>query len=140
MADLIYNRGLDELRDWQTASYKALLLKGSGYTPNKDHDYVANLTPASNETALAGYARVTLSGMVRTVDDTLDRVTYDCADLAFGSIAVGDTISAMVVYLFVTNDADSILVGYHDLVDTATDGAPFTYQVNAAGLYYIDNS
>lgn len=140
MPDLIYTRGLDELRDWQTDTYKALLLKGSGYAPSKAHDYVADLTVATNETALAGYARVTLAGAVRTIDDTNNRIVYDCNDIAFGTIAAGDTITAMVVYKFVTSDADSILIGYHDLVDTATDGLAFTYQVHPSGLYYLDYS
>lgn len=140
MADVAYNRGLDEFGggQWAGSTFKFLLLKGSGYTVNKDHDFVADVTPASNETALAGYGRVTAGSKTRTIDDTNDRITYDCADPAFGSIAAGDTISAMVLFRFVTNDADSILVGYYDLPDTITNGTPFTPVLSASGVSYYD--
>lgn len=140
MADGIYNRGLDEPGggQWASGTWKFLLLKGAGYTFNKDHDFVSDLTPASNETALSGYARVTAGSKTRTIDDTNDRITYDCADPAFGSIAAGDTITAMVLFRFVTNDADSILTGYFDLPDTATNGTAFTPVLGANGVLYAD--
>lgn len=138
MADLLYNRGADELATFTTSTYKFLLLKGSGYTPDRDHDYVADLTPASNEVTVGGYARVTASTKTRTIDDTLDRITYDCDDPAFGTLVAGETVSAMVLFRFVTNDADSILVAYYDLTDTATNGTAFTVQLSTAGVAYVD--
>jgi len=138
MANLIYNRGLDELAAWTSSTYKFLCMKGTGYTPDKDHDFVADLTPGSNEIAGAGYARVTASSKTRTVDDTLDRITYDCDDPAFGSIVAGETITAIVLCRFVTNDADSILIAYFDVADRATNGAPFTPTIPATGLLYTD--
>lgn len=140
MSDLAYNRGLDELSTWTSNTFKFLLLKGSGYTPNKDHDYVADLTPASNEITVAGYTRQTAATKTRTIDDTNDRITYDCDDPSFGTLTAGETISAMVLYRFVTNDADSILVAYCDLADTATGSAsPFVVTINTAGIAYVDS-
>jgi hypothetical protein len=138
--DICFNRGLDEPGGgvWASGTWKFLLLKGSGYTVNRDHDFVADLTPGSNETALSGYSRQTAGSKTRTIDDTNDRITYDCADPAFGSIAAGDTISAMVLFRFVTNDSDSILAGYYDITDTVTNGSPFTVTLGAAGTSYID--
>lgn len=138
MADGLYNRGLDELAPFTTSTYRFLLLKGAGYTFNKDHDFVADLTPGSNEVTVAGYARPTAGTKTRTVDDTNDRITYDCADPNFGTTVAGETVSAMVFYRFVTNDADSILIGYYDLADTATSGVPFIVTVGTAGLVYVD--
>lgn len=138
MADGVYNRGLDEMATFTSNSFKVLLLKGSGYTFNKDHDFVADLTPASNEIAGSGYSRQTLASKTRTIDDTNDRITYDAADPAFGSIVTGETVSAMVLYRFVTNDSDSILVAYYDLPDTPTDGNPFTVILGSSGLLYND--
>lgn len=138
MADLIYNGGLDRLRDFTTGTFKFLLLKGSGYTPDKDHDFVAGLTPASNEVAGAGYSRQTAASKTRTVDDTNNRITYDCADLAFGSIASGETVTGMILYQEVTNDSDSVLIAYYDLTDTATTGAAFSVAIGAAGVAYAD--
>lgn len=138
MADAVYNRGLDELAAFTTNTYKFLLLKGSGYTFNKDHDFVSDLTVASNEVAGSGYARVTAASKTRTIDDSADRITYDCADPAFGSIVTGETVSAMVLFRFVTNDSDSILIGYYDLADTATNGTAFTVTLGANGVMYTD--
>lgn len=138
MADGAYNRGLDELATWTTGTFKFLLLKGSGYTFNKDHDFVADLTPGSNEVTVAGYSRQTAGTKTRTIDDTNDRITYDCADPSFGTLTAGETVSAMVLYREVTNDADSILVGYYDLVDTPTAGAPFPVTIGTNGVAYVD--
>jgi hypothetical protein len=140
MADIAFNRGLDELATWTSSTYRFLLLKGAGYTPDKNHDFVADLTPGTNEVAGAGYARVTAAGKTRTIDDTNDRITYDCDDPAFGSITTGETVTGMVLYRFVTNDADSILVGYYDLADTATNGAAFTPTLAATGAAWVDQA
>lgn len=141
MTDVAYDYGLDALGNgsWLADTYKWLLIKGGGgYTPNKDHHFVADLVPASNECGQAGYARVTASTKTRTVSTALDRCTYGCANPAFGSIAVGDNIVGAVLFKFVTNDADSILVGYYAITSTPTDGNPFTPIVNAAGVAYDD--
>lgn len=138
MADGLYNRGLDELATWGSNTFKFLLLKGSGYTFNKDHDYVSDLSPGSNELTVSGYSRQTAGTKTRTIDDTNDRITYDCADPSFGSAAAGETATAMVLFRFVTNDADSILIGYYDITDTPTDGNPFVVIISASGVAYVD--
>lgn len=141
MTDVAYNAGLDVLGNgsWTGDTYKWMLLKGTGYTPNKDHHFVADLTPASNECGQAGYTRQTVAGKTRTVDNTNDRITYDATtDPAFGSIAAGDNITGLVLFKFVTNDADSILIGYYALTSTPTDGNPFVVFLNAAGVAYDD--
>lgn len=139
MADGIFNRGLDELAAFTGSTYKFLLLKGSGYTFNKDHDFVSDLTVGSNEVTVAGYSRQTAGTKSRTIDDTNDRITYDCADPAFGTLTAGETVSAMVLFRFVTNDSDSILIGYYDLTDTATNGTTFTVVIGANGVMYVDS-
>jgi hypothetical protein len=139
MADLLYNRGLDVWSTFTSDTVRALLLK-TGYTPNVDHDFVADLTVASYEITVAGYSRQTLGTKTRTIDDTNNRITYDCADPAFGTLTAGETVVAMVVYKFVTNDADSILLGYYDLVDTATAGLAFTVELSSSGLCYLDQA
>lgn len=138
MATTVYNRGLDELRDFTSDTFMALLLNDAGYVPNKDHDFVADLTPGTNEIAGAGYSRQTLATKTRTIDDTNDRITYDCDDLDFGTIAAGENVEAMVVYRFVTNDADSILIAYYPLGTIATTGLAFPVVVSASGLLYVD--
>lgn len=139
MAVTVYNRGLDQLNDFTSGTYKWALLK-SGYTVNRDHDFVADLTPGSNEISGSGYARVTASGKTRTIDDTNDRISYDCDDPAFGSIVAGETYVAAVLFKQVTNDADSILIAYFPLASTATDGSPVTPAIPAGGFMYVDEA
>jgi len=136
MATTVYNQGLDELRNFTSVSFKALLLKGAGYVVNRDHDFVAALTPAANEVAGAGYARQSLATKTRVIDDALDRITYDCVDLDFGSIAVGETVTGVVVFRFVTNDADSVLIGYYPIGSVPTNGNPFLVSIDPTGLLY----
>ena len=138
MADGAYNRGLDELATWTTNTFKFLLLKGSGYTFNKDHDYVSDLTPGSNEMTGTGYVRATAATKVRTINDSLDRITYDCDDPIFGSIAAGQTATAMVLFRFVTADSDSPLIAYYDIADTGTNGTPFSVVIPTTGVAYVD--
>lgn len=142
MANLIYNRGLDELSVWTTGTFKFLLLKGTGYTANRDNDYVSDLTPASNEVSSAGYSRQTAGTPTRTIDDTLDRITYDCTDPSFGTVTTGQTVTGMVLYRFVTVDADSPLVAYFDLspgYDTAAF-SPFVVAIAGTGVAYVDQA
>lgn len=138
MADGVYNRGLDEFAAFTSSTYKFLLLKGSGYTFNKDHDFVSDLTPGSNEVTVGGYTRQSAGTKTRTIDDSNDRITYDAADPAFGTLLAGETVSAMVLYRFVTVDGDSILMAYYDLTDTATNGTAFTVTLGANGVAYVD--
>lgn len=138
MAVTVYNRGMRELPDFTTSTFKALLLKGSGYTPNKDHDYVADITPASNEVTASGYARVTLGSKTEAIDDTNDKIVYSCANPNFGTLAAGQSVTGMIVYREVTNDADSILVACFTFTAVGSSQvAPFTVAVPTEGLLYL---
>lgn len=138
MPTTVYNAGLDELRNFASVTFEALLLNDAGYVPDPDDVFVADLTPAANEIAGAGYSRQALAGKSRTVDNALDRITYDCGDFDFGNIAAGENVTGMVVYRFVTNDADSILIAHYPLGTIATTGLAFPVLVSAAGLLYTD--
>lgn len=136
MAVVVFNQGLDLLATWATDTFKFMLVKGSGWTPNKDDDFVAATTPASNEVSVAGYSRQTAGTKTRTVDDTNDRITYDCADPSFGTLTAGQTVTGMVLFKFVTVDADSPLIAYYPLGSIATAGLPFPVAIATAGVAY----
>jgi hypothetical protein len=140
MADVLYTRGIPEWFEFTTGTYRVLQLKGSGYTVNKDHDFVSDLTVASNENDATDYVRKTLSNPTESIDDTNDRVTYDADDIVWTGLggATNATVSAHVLYRFITNDAASILMGYYDTTDTATNNTDFTFQVSSSGLGYFD--
>ena len=136
MATTVYNRGLDELRDFTTDTFRALLLDNI-YTPDKDDDFVSDVS--ADELAGAGYARPTLGTKSRTIDDAQDRIEYAAADPDFGPIVAGETAQYMVVYRFVTNDADSILIACYDIGGVPTNGAAFVVQWDATdGFAYTD--
>src|SRR5687768_8340746 len=75
MANLVTNKCKFELftgaADLDAADLRMLLLKGG--TPTADTNFVDDLTPASNELTVSGYARATLSGSrsPRTTPTTL---------------------------------------------------------------------
>ncbi len=144
MANKWYNRGLylnlSSSLDLAADTLKVLLLKGSGYSFDPDHNFVADLTPASNEVSGGSYARQTLAGKSVTEDDANDRAAFDCSDLTFSAVPAqggGAQVTALVLFKEVTNDADSPLLAFFDTVT----GLPFTpsgsdvvFQVAAAGL------
>lgn len=136
MAVTVFNEGLDLLATWGSDTFRFLLLKGSGYVVNRDDNFVSALVPASNEVNAAGYSRQTAGAKTRTVDDTLNRITYDCADPSFGTIVAGNTITGMVLYKFVTVDADSPLIAHYPLGSIASAGLPFPVAIAATGVAY----
>lgn len=132
----LYTHGADAMGGgaWTTDTFEFLLLKGTGYTPNKDHHFVSELTPASNECSVASYSRVTMTSPVRTPDTTNDKVIYDCDNIDFGSLESGETVTGLVLYKFVTDDSDHILVAHFDLGTLPLTGSSFQVIVGTGGV------
>lgn len=106
------------------ATLKVMLLKAG--TPTPDTNFVTDLTPASNELTVSGYARQTLSGVTVTEDDTNDFAYVDATDPVFSSLATGETITWAILFRFVTNDTDSPVYCNYDVTDTPTNGGNIT--------------
>jgi hypothetical protein len=111
-------------------------LAPSGYTPDVDHDFLADITEigaVTNYTPGAGSSsHPTLASKTITVDDGANKVVFDAADPAFGALGSGATIEWMVIYKFITNAAASPLIACLDVPTTPTNGASITGQLNAA--------
>lgn len=141
MANAAYNRGKKKFIDgglnFATADLRVLLVT-SGYTFNADHNFVSDLTPGSNELSGTGYARKTLASKATTQDDTNDRAEGDCDDIAYTAINAG-TAAAAILFVQVTNDADSYLVGKYDTggFPLVTNGGDATIAINAEGFLQI---
>lgn len=105
---------------------KAALLRSTGsYVFNPDHDFVADLVSNGMvEITVASYARITLGGRTLNLDDTLDRAWADVNDVAFGTLEAGQTVSGILIYEHVTNDADSIPLCFFDGKVKVTAAAP----------------
>lgn len=140
MASFLYQNGLKALlgaSNAETATIRAMLVT-SGYSANKDHDFVDDLTPGTNELNGTGYSRKTLANVTVTADDTNDRVVIDADDVVWTAINAG-TAAAVVLFLFVSNDADSILLAYIDSggFPIVTSGQDMTVSWSSSGIAYI---
>lgn len=132
------NRRMTAAINLATASIKALLLRSTGsYVFDPDHDFVADLfTNGGVEISVASYVRKTMTGQTTTLDDTNNRSVWDFDDIAFGNLEVGQTVSAVVWYEFITNDAASPLIRYVDgkirIVAAAPAAVPTTNAISGA--------
>jgi len=142
MASLVYNNGMHlivtQALNFDTDDIRCLLLK-TGYTPDKDHVYVSNLTPASYEVTVGGYSRTAslAANTAITKDDSTDRVKFAASNVAFGALATGETVIAAVIYKYNAADASAPLICYADFTDTPTNGSTFTVNWHADGIFYI---
>lgn len=136
---MLYNKGLDALANIATAGFSWLLLQGTGYVFNRGDDFVVDLDPASNEVTVAGYGRLLFAGGTRTVNDTLNRVEYRATNPDFGSLDPGESVTALVLVQNVTDDDDSILVGYYNFASIDSgDMTPFVIEFTDNMLAYTD--
>jgi len=131
MASFVTNRGSLDLQSnvvvWASDTIKCRLV-ASSFTPDKDN------------TVMTGYTAIgtdqTLGSKTRTEDTTNDRIVYDAADPTYTAVTIGSTIGWVVVYKFVTNDADSVPVFVLDVTDTPTNGGDISVAFSASGIGY----
>lgn len=123
---------------------KAMLLD-TGYTPDKDHEYVSSIV--ANELGGTGYVggfggsgRKALAGKSIAKNDTTDLVVFDCNDLSWTAIDAG-TVGYVAIIEEDTNDASSPVIAIVDASpDVPTNGGDYTLQVHATnGLLTISS-
>lgn len=123
-----------------TDTIKALLVS-SAYTPNRDHDFVSDVTEISGASGytggFAGAGRKTLASKTLTVDDTNDRFVFDAADVSFGTLGTGPTIGGAVLCKEITSDAASPIIAFIGCTNTPTNGSPVTFQFDAIGIFTV---
>lgn len=127
MANVIYNKMLElvggSTLDWASDVIRVALERDtSAYTADKDHDFYDDLgTNGFVEISVASYARQTLGTKTAAIDLTDDRYEWDAADIDFGALEAGQTVSGYVIYRQVGGDdttpANDELLAY---VDTAS--------------------
>ena len=139
MANIVYTQATGKFGDgsyaWKASGgtiFKATLL-GTGYTPNVDHDTIADI--GANELAVS---RVTLTLQDKSIDDTLDLVKYLFSNtLSFASIP------AIVRYCLIvkenTPDSTTELVFCNQLTSDVGSGLTLQLTCNAAGLFTTKN-
>lgn len=126
-----YNRGkfiiANSSLDWGADTIRALLVDSS-YTFDPDDNFVSDIT---GELTDGSYARQTLGNKNVSEDDTNDQATLEADPVDFGALT-NETPAGIVIFKFVTNDADSPLISFSDAGFGATaNGAG--YVVNGEG-------
>lgn len=147
MAAVLYNRGAKLLGD-NTGRVNFLgdtikiMLVTSGYTFNRDHDFVSSAS--GSELSGTGYTggfngsgRKTLGSKTITEDDTNDRAVYDAANPSAWTAINAGTVAAAIIIKENTSDADSDLIAYLDGSAVATNGGDLTVSFHTDGLWYL---
>jgi hypothetical protein len=103
-----------------------------------DLNFVSQIS--ANELSGTGYTggfggagRKTLASKTVTEDDTNDRAYFDAADLTWTAINAGTPVMALIIKE-ITNDAASIVIGWVDVNDIATNGGDYTVAWDANGI------
>lgn len=129
MASLVFNIAKSGLMngtiDLDTDDIRsALLMTNTTADTDADADTLSALT--LDECDATGYARQALASEAVSTDDTNDRGEFDANDVSFTSLS-GDATrdsQGLLIYLHVTNDADSVPICFidftADLPSTAT--------------------
>ncbi len=128
----LFNEGARQLLsggsiDWANDTIKARLVD-------------ASVTPDRDETVMTGYTAVgtdqTLAGKTKTTDTATDRIVLRADPPSFAPGA-GYSAATLVVYKFVTNDADSIPLICLVVSVPLTVASPVNIRFAAAGLAYL---
>ena len=114
---------------------RMLLLVGGSTLPvgafSADLNSVADLLAVpTTECAVSGYARTALGSETVTEDDANEQALLDCADVAFGALATGETLRGYALYVEAGSDSARDLLVVSDENFTAsgvpTNGGTFT--------------
>lgn len=127
-ASFFFDNGTYQLdtgaKTWTGGTVKARIMTGS--LPAKTVTVMTGITAATGSTDWTATNRVT------TNDTTNHRTTFGCDDPTWTSVAGGSTVTAVVFYWFVTDDADSIPIFLIDVTDKATSGITETLPLSTA--------
>ena len=145
MASLVYTRAKYQIAngdiDLTGDDIRVFLVKVAGSTTTdteEDTTFIDQFTTLG-EVSATNYVRKALAGEVVNEDTANDRAEFDATDVTWSSLggASNDTIGALIVFKFVTNDTDSIPIAYIELTDTTTNGGDITVSWNVEGILQL---
>src|SRR5687768_7611369 len=96
-----------------------------------------NLFTTLDEFDGANYARKTLANEAVNIDNANDRGEFDADDITWTALGAGTRAAqAMIVFKFVTNDADSVPIAFIDSggFPITANGGDLTISWNAEGI------
>ena len=142
MANFVYNQGKFLLANGSLnllTDNVALMLVANTYEASAaiavltDANTVHEIASHEITTAtVSGYARVALTS--KTVSETDDSSTsngfafFNAANVTFSSLGTGNTVGGCILFRQGTNNSDSPLIAFYDVVDTPTNGGDITIQ------------
>lgn len=145
MASIAYNQFKADLASGVynlTSATVKVLLVGTGYTPDPDHQFVSDITGGPNYelsgtnyvAGFSGAGRKTLASTTVTKDNTNDLAYYDAADLTWTAINAG-TARYAALYSPNTTDANSkLLMIIQFPADFVSNGGDGVLQWNSGGI------
>ena len=117
-----------------------VLLVDTNYTFDPTHINVSQITNEVTNNVGTGYARKTVANFSITKDDVNDKVTFDCDNVNYTAINTVEDLRAKILYKKVTNDADSVLIGYFQGTVLPTNGSDLQVVIDAQGLADVLNT
>jgi hypothetical protein len=102
-----------------------LLKTFAGTTNVPDINFIADMEAHADFaelTGASGYARVALTSVTATEDDTNDWALLDAADVSFGALGAGDTIVGYFLFIQTGSDATASVLQMGSLTSTPTNG------------------
>jgi len=116
-----------------------VMLLGTGYTPNKDHQFVSDVV--ASELSGTGYVggfggagRKTLASKTLNKSDATDKFFFDAADPTWVAINAG-TIGYAAVFKEGASDALSPVIASVDVADIVTNGGDVTIAWASTGIF-----
>jgi hypothetical protein len=115
---------------WSTDTIKARLSRTTE-TVARTATVMTGIGLSATDTAVSGATGPTLNG-------TDHRNEYACSNIAFASVAAGAEIDKLVLFKFVTNDADSIPIAVVSIT-AQTPGSTVTITADMSNkAFYLD--
>jgi hypothetical protein len=128
--------------DFATSDLRVMLIKLKAATSTdteQDAPFIASFTTLG-ELAATNYVRKALAGKAVNEDDPGNLANMTANPVVWAALggALNDTIGAILLFLFVTNDADSVPIAYIDNggadFGLATNGGDITLNWSALGV------
>lgn len=126
MANFVYHKARERymkgLLDWINHDVR-IMMTTSGYSALQTHEFLSSVPSGSRSANVALASKTATDGVA------------DAADPTFAAVPGGATYNALVLYRFVTGDADSPLIAY---IDTGITGMPIASNGGDIGIRFSD--
>lgn len=110
--------------DWQTVVVQAMLVDAQTWTPAAGDQFVTTILTAGAVEAASSGDRQTLTTPVAAI--VSHKANWSSDPISYPNVTLGTPFDTLVIFAFVTNDADSYLIACFDLGAQTGDGNPIS--------------